>query len=104
MKGGRPRADDGIPDPVLVDRLVTGRGYAGRVSAADGHEAVRRLHALGMTDGQIGCCTGYTRRNVTRIRVLLGLAAVLAADGSNQLDWLVDAPTLPRRPRASVIH
>lgn len=94
MRRGRARTTELEYDPIAVDRLVKGEHGDGTPTAADGWEAVRRLNALGFSDGQVAYRTGYSRRNVAYIRGQLGIPAALPSSGANRASWRVEAPTL----------
>lgn len=80
-------------DPVAVGVILSGVPDGGRT--VDYWEAVRRLHARQLTDGQIGERIRKGRKTVWRIRHRLGLPPVVPPGASAR----VVAPTLPKRSR-----
>ena len=67
-------------DETAVERVVTGDAVD-FLTVAERREVVRRLHAQGFSDGQIGRRAGFADRTALRIRQELGLAAVEAEPG-----------------------
>lgn len=71
----RPSGAMGI-DEVAVQRVMDGRAPERVLSYHEREEVVRRLHAQGLPDPQIGKQIGIDPRTVFRIRSRLGLAPV----------------------------
>lgn len=82
-------------DQVVVDRLVAGRHPGEPIRAADAAEAVRRLAALGYSDGQIAARLGFARRSVKRIRDRRNIPAALPVGSNGHSNY----PAAPNRPR-----
>lgn len=84
-KPGR-RLDPATFDEAVVIELTAGRRPAGRVRTVDWWEAVRRLHARRLTDGQIAYRLGKNIGVVLKIRQRFDLAAVAGQGRRGPLD------------------
>jgi len=80
---GRRALGPGVPfDHVLVSAVFDGRQVRGNLAPGDVWEITRQLAARGFSDGQIAYRTGYSRRQIFRIRRGLNIPA--ACRGKNQ--------------------
>lgn len=86
---GRPPADDGIIDVVVVERLMSGRWATVIPTWTELHEAIVRLHEHGVSHRKIADRTGLSERNV--LRHLNGQSRGVSAARSAELRELIDA-------------
>lgn len=72
-------ADEEMVDEIAVQLAMSGESV--RLSPLERREAIRRLNAVKLGDGEIAARIGIAHRSVFRIRQELGLPAAVGADG-----------------------